>query len=99
MSRVNYKSTSPYFSTPQSSWFLSNFVHRDIPADGTDTLIVLSSKYELRPDKLSNDLYGTTNYWWVFCVLNPDIIKDPIYDFVAGIEISVPTVERLGKIL
>lgn len=99
MSQVDYKNSSPYAKTQQTSWFLSNLTHRDIPRDGTDKIKILETRYEHRPDLLSYDLYGTPNYWWVFMIVNPDKIKDPIYDFKTGLVIFTPTVNRLTQIL
>ena len=50
----------------------------------------LSAKYNNRPDVLAYDLYGNAKLWWVFAEFNPDILKDPIMDFVSGLEIQVP---------
>jgi len=99
MAKVDYKNSSPYSATQQTSWFLSNMTYRDIPRDGSDQIKILESRYENRPDLLSYDLYGTPNYWWVFMVVNPDKIKDPIYDFKPGMVIFTPTVNRLTQIL
>ena len=99
MSKVTYRNSSQYAITPQATWFLGNYIDRDIPRDGTDQLITLGMKYSLRPDLLSYDLYSTTDYWWVFTILNPDIIIDPIYDMQSGIIIYIPTKQRLIRIL
>jgi len=60
-----------------------------------DRSIVISAKYERRPDLLSFDIYGTPKYWWVFMMRNKDIIFDPINDFVAGVEIQIPTLSNI----
>jgi hypothetical protein len=99
MTTVTYRKTSPYAITPQASWFLSNYVDRPVISDSSDTLVILDKIYEFRPDSLSFALYNTTDYWWVFMSLNPDIIQDPIYDMVAGIQIYVPTLDRLITLL
>lgn len=99
MSVIDYRNSSPYFNTPQTSWYLGVLEYRDIPRDGSDRIRILESKYDTRPDLLSYELYGTPNYWWVFMILNPNTIKDPIYDFKAGISIYVPTSNRLSTIL
>ena len=99
MPYVTYKNSSQYAKTPQSTWFLGNFVYRPIPADGTDQIITLGSKYYRRPDLLAFDLYTNTNFWWVFTILNPDILIDPIYDMIPGITILVPTRQRLANLL
>ena len=61
--------------------------------------MTLSKKYENRPDTLSYDLYGTPAYWWVFMVRNPNTIKDPIWDMVAGASIIVPSLQTLQQAL
>lgn len=62
----------------------------DISLFNTKT-ITLESKYENKPDKLAFDLYGNAKLWWVFAQFNQDKLQDPIIDFVAGLEIQVPT--------
>jgi len=99
MSTVQYKASSPYYATPQTSWYLSNFEPRDISRDGSDKIRILETKYENRPDLLAYDLYGTPNFWWIFMIVNPNQIKDPIYDFKAGIVIYTPTMSRLTALL
>lgn len=98
MSKVTYKSSSPYVDTTQTSWYLNRFVRRPVPPDITDTQMEITGKYHLRPDLMSNDLYGTTDYWWVFAERNIDLIRDPIYDFTKGKSIWVPTISRVKSI-
>jgi hypothetical protein len=99
MSVISYPSSSPYAATPQTSWYLSNYVHRPIPASTDDTEITLTKKYEHRPDTLSYDIYGTPAYWWVFAVRNRNIIKDPVWDLVIGATIIIPSLATLKKAL
>lgn len=86
----NSKETSPYISTPVKDWYLDLWVSRDVPASDFDKILVIPPEYNQRPDLLSQVEYGTPRLWWVFCVRNPDLINDPIEDFVAGLEIYVP---------
>lgn len=95
MAKVDYKASSPYYNTNQTSWYLGTYSPRSLLRDGTDIVRILEAKYENRPDLLSYDLYGSPNFWWVFMMINPDTIKDPIYDFKAGMVIYVPTANRL----
>lgn len=95
MSKIAYRPGSPYASTPQTSFYLDLLKLRDLDPSLNDRPFPITSKYNLRPDKLSGDLYGSRDYWWVFQVLNPDLIKDPIWDFVTGKLIYVPSRERL----
>ncbi len=95
MSITRYSSGSPYAATPQTTWYLENLVLRDIKQDPTDKAYTIPTQYNLRPYNLSYELFGTKDYWWVFQVLNMDKIRDPIYDFKAGLVIRIPTKERL----
>ena len=52
---------------------------------------VLTSKHNNRPDVLAHELYGNAKLWWVFAQFNPDMLNDPIIDFVSGLKIKVPT--------
>lgn len=62
----------------------------DVVRKSTDIEIVLDPKYNRRPDKLSKDVYGTEQYWWVFALYNKDVLVDPLNDFVSGITIVYP---------
>lgn len=99
MPKVNYSSDSPYAKTPQTVWYLTQYVPREIPADGTDRDYVIPDAYHLRPDNAAVALFGTQEFWWAFAVLNPNILIDPINDFTAGKTIRIPTRERLRSIL
>jgi hypothetical protein len=99
MSKINYPASSPYGATAQTSWYISNYASRAIPASGDDSTITLSKKYEYRPDTLSYDLYGTPAYWWVFAVRNRNTIQDPVWDMVVGATITVPSLANLKKAL
>jgi hypothetical protein len=48
---------------------------------------------------LANDLYGDPNLWWVFAARNPNMIEDPIFDFVAGRAIYIPKQETIDAAL
>ena len=98
MTKVNYSSTSPYYTTDQTTEYLQYLDFWNSPvllASNSDTVYDVTTKYQNRPDLLSYDIYGTTGYWWVFAMRNPDIIKDPIYDLKAGITIYLPSKSSL----
>lgn len=95
MARINYPSVSAYAATPQSNWFIGNYVHRKIPSNGADKLFTITPKYINRPDLLAYDLYGNPGYWWVFCARNPNVLRDPIWDFEAGKVIIIPSQSHL----
>jgi hypothetical protein len=99
MSLITYPSTSPYYKTPQSSWAIGIYVDRPIPADASDERVMLDAKYDMKPDRFSNDVYGTPAYYWVFMQRNINLIRDPIFDFRSGMIIYVPTLDRINSIL
>jgi len=86
----NSKDTSQYLSTPVKNWYLDLWVPRKVSKSEFDNLIVIPPAFDQRPDLLSQQEYGTPALWWVFAVRNPDLIIDPINDFVSGLQIYVP---------
>lgn len=86
----NSKDTSPYLLTPIKNWYLDLWVPRQVPKSDFDKIVVIPPEFDQRPDLMSQDQYGTPRLWWVFAVRNPDLIIDPINDFVAGLEIYIP---------
>ena len=89
-----YDSHSPYYGTPQITkelTYLDFWKSITLQPSTTDLLLTLNANYQYRPDRLSYDLYQTPKLWWIFIIRNPDIIRDPIWDFVAGIQIYAPS--------
>jgi len=72
---------------------------RPVPAEADDFRYTIENQYTHRPDLLSFDLYGTPKLWWVFVQRNMSVIKDPIYDFVAGTTIYIPKKTNLQRFL
>lgn len=99
MAKVNYISSSPYFDTGQSSWYLAPIKLRDILPHHTDVAYMVEQQYENRPTLLSNAIYGSPAYWWVFMVRNMDKIRDPIWDLKAGTVIMVPSKTRISELI
>jgi hypothetical protein len=98
MAKTAYDATSPYYSTPQTRWYLGPIKLRNILPDLSDQTMVVAAKYHNRPDLLSYDLYGTPAYWWVFMLCNMDLIRDPIWDLTSGMTIRAPAASRLISI-
>ena len=86
----NSKETSEYLITPIKDWYLDLWVPRTVPKSQFDKIIKIPPAYDQRPDLLSQEEYGTPRLWWVFAMRNPDLINDPINDFVSGLEIFIP---------
>jgi hypothetical protein len=96
---TKYNNTSPYFTTAQTTSTLDIWNPRPIPPQATDQTYTIDKLYANKPHLLAYDLYQDSRLWWVFAVRNKDIIKDPIYDFVAGLEIKVTPKDVLMSIL
>lgn len=92
---TTYKNTSPYATTGKFGPFLDLLEHRSISKKPDDVSYVINSVYRYRPDMLAHDLYGDAGLWWVFAVRNPNVIKDPVFDFVPGVSIYIPKKETL----
>lgn len=50
---------------------------------------VVTPRQQYRPDLLSYDLYGSSNYWWTIVLLNRDQLRDPIRDLKTGTVLRV----------
>jgi len=97
---MNYPQTSPYHNSEiYNGQFLDIMINVDIPVDTSDTLWGITSTYHLRPDLLAYDLYNDSRLWWVFAQRNPNKLKDPVFDFVEGINIYIPQLSNLQTAL
>jgi hypothetical protein len=96
---VTYNKASPYYLTSSTNGYLNVLSYRNIPSLSDDILFSVTKNYENRPDLLANDLYGDVNLWWVFAVRNPSVIKDPVYDLVAGVQIYLPQMTTIKSAL
>jgi hypothetical protein len=92
-----YSRTSPYYGTTNWGKFLDTWPGKTIASDASDALYQIDNIYNLRPDLLAHDLYQDSGLWWVFAVRNPDVLKDPLLDFLTGTIIYVPTKAVLQK--
>lgn len=92
---ANYDTTSPYYATPYSQFFLDAMVNRPIPKESDDVLTSITLTYQYRPDLLAYDLYGTPALWWVFYQRNPNTLTAPPWDFKAGTVIYLPKENNL----
>lgn len=53
-------------------------------------LVKVPPQCENRIDLFSYQQYGSSRLWWVIALANADIIRDPIWDFKAGMTVFVP---------
>lgn len=96
---ATYSQTSPWATTRLTQDYLDILSIRPVSAEVDDYTYEISTYYTYRPDLLANDLYGTPKLWWVFSQRNMDILRDPIFDFVAGTKIRIPNKNSLFKVL
>jgi len=97
MATVSYTQTSPYYATKTTNGYLDTLNYRTFSMLASDQLYEVNAKYENRPDLLANDLYGDVKLWWVFSVRNKAVLKDPVFDLVAGVKIYLPQLATLKK--
>jgi hypothetical protein len=96
---ANYDSTSAYFNTTYSQFFLDVMVNRPIPKLTDDLPWVITETYQYRPDLLAFDLYETSTLWWVFYQRNPNTLQAPPLDFKTGTTIYLPKISTLKEVL
>ena len=96
---ATYDSTSPYYLTGYSQFFLDVMVNRPIPRRPDDQLLVINQTYQYRPDLLAYDLYGNPGLWWVFYQRNPNTLTKPPLDFAPGVQIYLPNINTLKTVL
>ncbi len=96
---ANYDSTSPYFTTGYTQFYLDVMNNRPIPKLPDDRQMVINQTYQYRPDMLAFDLYESATLWWVFYQRNPNTLQKPPLDFTAGTTIYLPKITTLRQVL
>ena len=96
---AQYVSTSPYFTTKFTQFYLDTMVNRPIPRQSDDVYFKINQTYQYRPDLLANDLYQDAGLWWVFYQRNPNTLTAPPWDFEAGTMIYLPKISTLRSAL
>jgi hypothetical protein len=96
---ATYDSTSPYYTTEYSQFFLDVMQNRPIPKENDDTLWMITNTYQYRPDLLAFDLYQDARLWWVFYQRNPNTLTKPPLDFVVNTKIYLPKTATLRDTL
>jgi len=96
---TSYESTSPYFNTNYTQFYLDVMVNRPIPKNQDDLPFVITQTYQYRPDMLAFDLYQTPTLWWVFYQRNPNTLQAPPLDFKTGTTIYLPKISTLQQTL
>lgn len=92
---ADYTSTSPYFTTTYTQFYLDIMENRPIIRSPDDQLFTINQTYQYRPDLLAFDLYGEAGLWWVFYQRNPNTLTAPPWDFAADVQIFIPNINTL----
>jgi hypothetical protein len=96
---AEYTSTSPYFLTPYTTFYLDAMVNRPIPRENDDVYFKINQTYQYRPDLLAFDLYQQPGLLWVFYQRNTNTLTAPPWDFTTGVSIYLPTLANLRNAL
>ena len=96
---IVYNANSIYSKTPMNSNYLGIWDPPTVEITGDEQTIKIERQFANRPDLLSYLLYGNSRYWWIFKMMNPDKINDPIWDFTEGLEIIAPKKADIGTYL
>lgn len=96
---AEYTSTSPYFLTPFTTFYLDAMVNRPVPRENDDVYFKINQTYQYRPDLLAYDLYQQPDLWWVFYQRNPNTLTAPPWDFTTGVSIYLPKLATLRTAL
>lgn len=59
----------------------------NIAPNKKDKFTVVTKGYEYRPDLVSHEFYGTSDFWWK--IMEANNIKD-VFDFKNGLSIKIP---------
>ncbi len=94
-----YTTSSPYYATGYSQFYLDVMVNRPIPRESDDLSFEITQTYQYRPDLLAYDLYGDAGLWWVFYQRNPNSLTTPVVDFTTGKKIYLPKISVLQQSL
>lgn len=87
---ISYNSNSIYAKTPINSNYLGIWDPPTVELTGDEQTIIIQRQHANRPDLLSYELYNTPRLWWIFKMMNPDKLNDPIWDFKEGTQIIAP---------
>ena len=95
-----YPASSPYYFTNNvNGSYLDIMSNRPIPKQPSDIFWEIQLVYQYRPDLLAYDLYSDSRLWWVFAQRNPNTLKDPYFDFIAGVSIYIPKLTVINTAL
>lgn len=90
----NYNNNSPWCKV-QQTWYLGYNLPAYMTSADSDSDYVIPTQYNEQPWMLAKELYGSEELYYIFALLNPDVLVDPVYDFSTGTVIKVPDINRV----
>jgi len=87
----SYKRTSHLRQTSIRNGYAALYEPPLVPDFTQTEEFTITQQYVNRPDMLAYELYGESDFWWVFPLYNKNLIVDPINDFTLNKVILVPT--------
>lgn len=82
--------TKSYLRDSRYRGFYLDVAKLPVVSNLTGNYVVVPTECENRIDLFSYQQYGSSRYWWIIALANADLIKDPIWDFTAGLTVLVP---------
>lgn len=82
-----YASSKVVYYTERKLLTFGTYKKEKIPNTNRDRFMVVTKGVEFRPDLVSQDAYGTPDFWWK--IMEANGIKD-VYEFKAGLNIRLP---------
>tara|TARA_B100000809_G_scaffold264804_1_gene321691 strand:- start:1420 stop:1725 length:306 start_codon:yes stop_codon:yes gene_type:complete len=100
MSKISQYSGDSFYANTKTVDFYLGAWNDDINLSTIgDTTVEIHSKYNLRPDLMAFDMYGSPNYWWVFALKNKDKLIDPVEDFKTGVVLTIPSKNGIRSLI
>jgi hypothetical protein len=82
-----YIDSQVLYYSEQNYLTFETYKRQEYQESSDDRYMVITAGRQYRPDLVSNEVYGTVDYWWKIMEVNG--IFD-IYNFVAGLNIRLP---------
>ena len=82
-----YTDSKILYYTERKLLTFNTYKKHNIPITKNDKYTVVTAGTEYRPDLVSQNAYGTPDFWWK--IMEANNIKD-VYEFKAGLNLRLP---------
>lgn len=82
-----YAESKVVYYTERKLLTFNTYKKKTFPTASSDKFMVITKGVEFRPDLVSQQAYGTPDFWWK--IMEANDMKD-IYEFKAGENIRIP---------